>query len=106
MARAGLGGGDVRPAGEPAPLFEREVEEGGQHLGGELDRHPIDPIEGLAHRQGVEDRRWAVRMRRLEGREIGGPETIELTVLRWGSCLGGSMAMKLGSWKPHPCRRQ
>ena len=50
-------GSHVRPAGELAPLLEGEVEQGGQHLGGEFDGHPIHPIEGLAPGQGVEDAR-------------------------------------------------
>ena len=52
---AGLHGGDVRPIGQLPPLVEGEVEQGGQHLGGQFDRHPIDPVESLAARQFVED---------------------------------------------------
>ncbi len=48
-------GGEIRPVGELAPLLEREVEQGGEHLGGEFDAHPVDPVEGLADRKLVED---------------------------------------------------
>ena len=56
-AVAGCRGGHVRPARELAPLLEREVEQGGQHLGGEFDGHPIHPVEGLAPRQGIKNAR-------------------------------------------------
>ena len=54
-AGRGDGGRHVRPARELAPLLEREVEQGRQHLRGELDRDAVDPVEGLAARQLVED---------------------------------------------------
>ena len=37
-------------------IFPRKIKQGGQHLGGQLNRHPIDPIKGLADRQTVQDR--------------------------------------------------
>ena len=45
------------------------------------------------------------RMAPARSRMIGssaarfGPATTGLTTLRWASCLGGSMAMNIGSWK-------
>lgn len=47
--------GHVRPAGQFAAILPGEVEQGRQHLGGQLDRDPVDPVESLAHRQVVED---------------------------------------------------
>ena len=47
-------GRDVRPVAELPPVLEREVEQGRQHLAGELDRDLIHPVEGLAARQAVE----------------------------------------------------
>ena len=39
---------DVGPAGELAPIFQREVEERCQHQRGQLHRHRLDPVERLA----------------------------------------------------------
>ena len=45
---------DVRPVGQLPPLLEREVEQRGEHLRGQFDRHAIHPVERLAARQFVE----------------------------------------------------
>ena len=45
--RSGDGEHDVRPAGELAAILHREVEEGGEHEGRELDRDHVDPVERL-----------------------------------------------------------
>ncbi|WP_343227909.1 hypothetical protein [Sphingopyxis soli] len=37
------------------PVLEGEIEQGRQHLGGEFDRNPLDPVEGFANRQLVEN---------------------------------------------------
>ena len=63
VAGAGLGNrrDQIGPLGEQAAVFEREIEQGGEHERGELDRHGVDPVEGLAFRQRVEhiDRAFA-----------------------------------------------
>ena len=46
---------DVGPAGELAAVFEREVEQGREHSSRELDRHRLDPVEGLAFGERLED---------------------------------------------------
>jgi len=48
-------GGGIGPVRELAALFPGKVEKNGQHLGGELYRHHVYPVEGLVGRQGVED---------------------------------------------------
>ena len=53
-ALIGYGGRDVRPVAELAPVLEREVEQGRQHLAGELDRDLVHPVEGFAARQAIE----------------------------------------------------
>ena len=53
-ALIGNGGRDVRPVTQLAPVLEREVEQGRQHLAGELDRDLIHPVEGFAARQAIE----------------------------------------------------
>ncbi len=78
-AALGQRGRDVRPARQLAPLLEREVEQGRQHLRGQLDRHALDEIEGFVARQIVQhlDRACAdqlgefVEMRRREHRRHG-----------------------------------
>ena len=90
--------GDVRPVGQLVPLLEREVEQRRQHLGGQVDRHMLHPVEGFAARQAVQhaagafaygagqvlqvprrdDRRnglaLLVVLRRIHGNEAGTPE--------------------------------
>ena len=67
----GLAGGHVGPPGEQPPVLEREVEQRGQHLRGQLDRDALDPVEGLAERQAVEDPAARSRIERLQPREVG-----------------------------------
>ncbi len=67
----GLGGGHVRPVGQFAPLVEGKVEQGRQHLGGQFDRHPVDPVEGLAPGQGVQDRGRPLANDRLHIGQVG-----------------------------------
>jgi hypothetical protein len=61
---------------------------------------PVDPVEGLADGQVVEDRRRSrisgSSFARLRGATTGA------TVLRCWSCLGGSMAMKLSTERADP----
>ena len=47
-------GGDIRPVGELVTLLEGKVEQGCQHLGGEVDRHPFHPVKRFPHRQLVQ----------------------------------------------------
>src|SRR6267154_2766525 len=72
-------GRDVGPACQLAALLERKIEQGGQHLRGQFDRHPVDEIKSLVAGQGVEhppraladqDREF-VQMRRGEHRRDG-----------------------------------
>ena len=67
-AHARDGGGDVRPVGQLAALLEGEVEQGRQHLRGQFDGDAIDPVEGLADRQALEDLHRALPDQRLEHR--------------------------------------
>ena len=50
-AGTGCRGRDVGPARQLVAVLERKVEQGRQHLRGELDRHPLDPVERFADRQ-------------------------------------------------------
>ena len=52
--RSGNGDRNVRPVAQLAPVLEGKVEQGRQHLAGELDRDLVDPVEGLAARQAIE----------------------------------------------------
>jgi hypothetical protein len=63
---------DVGPPGELAAVLEREVEQGGQHQGGELDRDGVDPVEGLVDGQGFEHTDRALADERLEVAEVAG----------------------------------
>ena len=56
----------------------------------------VDPVEVLADLQVVEDVAGPLADHGLQVHQVGGL-TIGLTVLRWASCLGGSMAMNIGS---------
>ena len=47
-----------------------EVEESRQHQGGELDRHGVDPVEGLALGKGVEQVRRAFADHRLDVAQV------------------------------------
>lgn len=49
----------VGPRREQAAIFPREIEQCRQHLRGEFGRNPVHPVECLAHRQAVEQRRRA-----------------------------------------------
>ena len=53
-APARNGGNHIGPAGELPALLEGEVEEAGEHHGGELNGYRIDPIEGGVLRQAIE----------------------------------------------------
>ena len=44
----------VRPFREQSSILEREIEQGCEHEGRELDRYRVDPVKGLALRQRVE----------------------------------------------------
>ena len=78
-----------------APLLEGIVEQGGQHLAGELDGDLVDEVEGLADRQLVEDRRRPARGSAAPVPPSPAVEKIGVTTRRWASCSGGSSAMKL-----------
>ncbi len=73
QARLQVGGGHIGPPGEQAPVLEGEVEQGGQHAGGELDGHPLHPVEGLVAREIVEHAAGALADERLHLREIARP---------------------------------
>ena len=47
-------GRDVGPARQLAPLLERKIEQGCQHLGCQFDRDLVDPVESFVARQLVE----------------------------------------------------
>jgi hypothetical protein len=47
--------GPVGPIGEQAAILPGEVEQDRQHLGGQLDRDAVDPVEFLADGQRIED---------------------------------------------------
>jgi hypothetical protein len=62
----GAGRCHVRPERELAALLVGKVEERCEHAGRELDRHPIDPLEGLASRQAVQNLDDSLADQRLE----------------------------------------
>ncbi len=66
-----VAGGHVRPPGEQPPVVEGKVEQRGQHLRGQLDRHAPHPVEGLADRQAVEDARGAFADGGFQQRQVG-----------------------------------
>jgi len=66
FASAGARRGHVRPEGELAALLVGEIEQRRQHARRELDGHAVDPVEGLADRQALEDLDDPLADQRLE----------------------------------------
>ena len=44
----------IRPAGQLAAIVKREIEQSGQHHGGQLNRYRIDPVKFFIDRHGVQ----------------------------------------------------
>ena len=63
-------GRHVRPERELAALLVRKVEERREHPRRQLDRDAVDPVEGLADGQAVEDLDAPLADQRLEPREV------------------------------------
>ena len=59
------GSAHIRPIGQFRTVFKRKSENGGEHLGREINRDVADPIEGLANRQRVEHLTHAASDKRL-----------------------------------------
>ncbi len=55
LGRVDIGDRDIGPVGELAPVVPRIIEQGREHHRGQLDRHSLNPVEGLVARQPVED---------------------------------------------------
>ncbi len=63
---AGPGEQEVGEPGQDTALLEGEVEEGGQHLAGQLDGDAVDEVEFLVDRQLVEDLAGPLADQRLQ----------------------------------------
>ena len=55
-----VGGCDVGPVDESAPLLEREAEHGGKHLRGQFHGNELDPVKGLVAGKPIENSTGAV----------------------------------------------
>jgi hypothetical protein len=55
-AATGDSGDDIRPARKLVAVFPREVEQSGEQLGGEFDRHAIDPVESFIDGEAIQYR--------------------------------------------------
>jgi hypothetical protein len=53
------------------PVFEGEVEQRGQHLRGQLDRHALHPVELFAEGQAFEDAHGALADGAFQQRQVG-----------------------------------
>ena len=62
--------GDIRPVSQLVPVLERKIEQGGQHLGGEINRHPVHPVKGFSHRQVVQYVHHAAANQPLHFRQV------------------------------------
>jgi hypothetical protein len=62
--------GHVGPPGQQPPVFERKVEQRGQHQRGQFDRHLVHPVEGLIARQSVEHLLRAFADQRFHVRQV------------------------------------
>ena len=51
---ASIRGRGIRPVGQQMPLLLGKIKKCGQHLGGQVDRHPVYPVEGLTHGQSIQ----------------------------------------------------
>jgi hypothetical protein len=79
--------GDVGPPCQLTAILPGKIEQGCEHLRGEFDRDPIDPIEGGVAGQCIQALRGTLTDDVGKLVEMG-RVNIGATVLRWAPCLG------------------
>ena len=63
---------DIRPIGQEVAVFEREVEERGEHLGGQLFRDMLDPVDLFTDWQCIQN-----------GADALADQCLDIAELRW-----------------------
>src|SRR5580700_3417202 len=100
VRRTDIADRDVGPIGQPTPVFPGIVEQGREHHRRQLDRHALDPVEGLVPRQAFKypDRPLADPCFHLG--EVGWRDDRADDLALFVMLAGGSMRMKLSRSSP------